>query len=54
MDPEEQSQLLAPSREQLAAVKVFPLIPYLKRDAIVSSVDPRASDCPVNKYLPHL
>lgn len=39
MDPEEQTQLLAPTHEQLASVKVFPLIPYLKHDAIVS---PRA------------
>ena len=37
MDPEEQSSLLAPSREQLSSVKVFPLIPYLKQDAIVSA-----------------
>lgn len=36
MDPEEQSSLLAPSREQLSSIKVFPLIPYLKQDAIVS------------------
>lgn len=28
--------LLAPSQECLASVKVFPLIPYLKRDMIVS------------------
>ncbi|KZP22753.1 hypothetical protein FIBSPDRAFT_890108 [Athelia psychrophila] len=34
MDPEEQSSLLAPSREQLSSIKVFPLIPYLKQDAI--------------------
>lgn len=37
MDPEEPSRgLLAPSVEQLAAVKVFPLIPSLKKDVIVS------------------
>jgi hypothetical protein len=40
MDAEEQiSQgLLAPSQEFLASVKVFPLIPYLKKDVIVSCV----------------
>ncbi|KAG2362718.1 hypothetical protein BDR07DRAFT_1450997 [Suillus spraguei] len=39
MDAEEQiSQgLLAPSQEFFASVKVFPLIPYLKKDVIVNS-----------------
>jgi hypothetical protein len=37
MDPEEQAQLLAPTPEQLASIQVFPLIPYLKKDAIVST-----------------
>lgn len=37
MDTEEQTQsLLGPSREELAAVKVFPLINQLKRDVVVS------------------
>jgi len=37
MDPEDQTQsLLAPTPEYLASVQVFPLIPYLKRDVIVS------------------
>lgn len=36
MDPEEQVTFLAPTRDELAAVNVFPLIPYLKKDAIVS------------------
>jgi hypothetical protein len=40
MDAEEQTTqgLLAPSQECLASVKVFPLIPYLKRDVIVSRI----------------
>ena len=37
MDPEEQARFLAPTREQLASVTVFPLIPYLKEDATVSA-----------------
>ena len=38
MDPEFQQTrgLLAPTPEQLASVKVFPLIPSLKREVIVS------------------
>ena len=36
MDPEEQTTFLAPTRDQLETVNVFPLIPYLKKDAIVS------------------
>ena len=40
MDPEEQARFLAPTREQLASVTVFPLIPYLKEDAIVSCPRP--------------
>ena len=35
MDPEERDHFLAPTREQLASVKVFPLIPNLKNDATV-------------------
>lgn len=35
-DPELQASLLAPSPEDLAAVKVFPLIPAIKKDVIVS------------------
>lgn len=40
MDAEEQiSQgLLAPSQEFLASVKVFPLIPYLKKD-VINTID---------------
>ncbi|KAJ8586944.1 hypothetical protein M405DRAFT_822499 [Rhizopogon salebrosus TDB-379] len=40
MDAEEQTTqgLLAPSQECLASVKVFPLIPYLKRD-VINTVD---------------
>ncbi|KAG1747063.1 uncharacterized protein EDB91DRAFT_1116028 [Suillus paluster] len=39
MDAEEQiaQGLLAPSQDFLASVKVFPLIPYLKKDVIVNS-----------------
>ena len=37
MDPEEQVRFLAPTREQLASVTVFPLIPCLKEDATVSA-----------------
>ncbi|KAF8150616.1 receptor-activated Ca2+-permeable cation channel [Crassisporium funariophilum] len=37
MDPEQQSSLLAPTPEYLATVKVFPLIPSLKRDVTVHS-----------------
>lgn len=39
MDFEEQitTGLLAPTQEFIASVKVFPLIPYLKKDVIVSS-----------------
>jgi hypothetical protein len=37
MDPEDQTDpLLAPTAEYLASVTVFPLIPYLKKDVIVS------------------
>jgi hypothetical protein len=37
MDTEDQSDpLLAPTAEYLASVTVFPLIPYLKKDVIVS------------------
>lgn len=37
MDPEDQTDpLLAPSAEYLASIPVFPLIPYLKKDVIVS------------------
>lgn len=36
MDGEEQTQsLLGPSREELAGVKVFPLVTQLKKDVIV-------------------
>jgi hypothetical protein len=39
MDPELQtSALLAPTREALSSVKVFPLIPALKRDVLVSLI----------------
>jgi hypothetical protein len=39
MDPEDQTDpLLAPTAEYLASVTVFPLIPYLKKDVIVSYV----------------
>jgi hypothetical protein len=39
MDPEQQtSALLAPTRELLSSVKVFPLIPALKRDILVSLI----------------
>jgi hypothetical protein len=37
MDPEEQVHFLAPTREQLASVAVFPLLPHLKRDIAVSA-----------------
>lgn len=36
MDAEQQTSLLTPSAEDLASVKVFPLIPALKKDVIVS------------------
>lgn len=36
MDAEQQTSLLTPSPEDLASVKVFPLIPALKKDVIVS------------------
>ena len=39
MDSEQQtSPLLAPTPETLASVKVFPLIPALKRDVLVSPI----------------
>ncbi|KII95956.1 hypothetical protein PLICRDRAFT_234074 [Plicaturopsis crispa FD-325 SS-3] len=39
MDPEEQSRgLLAPTAEALASIKVFPLIPHLKKD-IIDTID---------------
>lgn len=34
----DQDQPAAPTQDFLATVKVFPLIPYLKKDAIVSHV----------------
>ncbi|KAH6913281.1 hypothetical protein BKA70DRAFT_1369915 [Coprinopsis sp. MPI-PUGE-AT-0042] len=37
MDPEQQTGLLAPTAENLAKVKVFPLIPALKKDITVNS-----------------
>jgi hypothetical protein len=37
MDPEQQT-LLAPTTERLASVKVFPLIPALRKDVTVSSL----------------
>jgi len=37
MDPEQQT-LLAPATEGLASVKVFPLIPALRKDVTVSSL----------------
>ncbi|KAG1735817.1 hypothetical protein EDB19DRAFT_1068621 [Suillus lakei] len=47
MDAEEQiSQgLLAPSQEFLASVKVFPLIPYLKKDVINTIDSPLSWEC---------
>lgn len=49
MDLEDQSHaLLAPTAESLEAVKVFPLIPSLKRDVTVRHRTPllnRVSDC---------
>jgi len=36
MDPEQQT-LLAPTTERLASVKVFPLIPALRKDVTVRS-----------------
>ena len=34
--PDEETRLLAPVSENLAAIKVFPLIPSLKKDVVVS------------------
>lgn len=38
MDIEEQTRLLAPIPEYLEAVKVFPLIPHIRKDAVVRAV----------------
>ena len=38
MDIEEQTGLLAPTAEYLETVKVFPLIPHLRKDAMVSVI----------------
>lgn len=38
MDEEQSESLLAPTPEFLASVKVFPLIPSIKRDVEVSDV----------------
>jgi len=38
MDIEEQTGLLAPTPEYLETVKVFPLIPHLRKDAMVSVI----------------
>ena len=35
MDIEEQTGLLAPTPEYLETIKVFPLIPHLRKDAMV-------------------
>jgi hypothetical protein len=35
MDIEEQTSLLAPTPEYLETVKVFPLIPHIRKDAMV-------------------
>ena len=42
MDPEQQT-LLAPATERLASVKVFPLIPALRKDVTVRSLLPLIS-----------
>ena len=45
-DEEEQTRrLLAPTPEHLASVKVFPLIPSIKRDVIVSVVSLIVLEC---------
>ena len=45
-DEEEQTRrLLAPTPEHLASVKVFPLIPSIKRDVTVSIVCVISSEC---------
>jgi len=38
MDIEEQTGLLAPTPEYLETVKVFPLIPHIRKDAMVRVV----------------
>jgi len=38
MDIEEQTGLLAPTPEYLETVRVFPLIPHLRKDAMVCAV----------------
>lgn len=38
MDEEQTSSLLGPTPEMLAAVKVYPLIPAIKRDVDVSAL----------------
>ncbi len=35
---DEETRLLAPAPENLASIKVFPLIPSLKKDVVVSAV----------------
>lgn len=46
MDVEQSEALLAPSVEYLASVKVFPLIPNLRRDITVSNTRATNSDFP--------
>lgn len=43
MDPELQRALLAPTPEQLASVKVFPLILSLKKEVTVCQLDSHPS-----------
>ena len=38
MDIEEQTCLLSPTSDHLEAVKVFPLIPHIRKDAMVRAI----------------